>query len=191
MTPRLKLLSEEVVRWALEVKLQRGSTWKIAFTNPTAGPWKRVMAENSKGKLGEIHRFEIDEKRPDLIIYSDVHKTVVIVEAKTDISGLQNSDQVLKTSSLFTSLSEMLRQKGANEYWGSRAAYSYQLGLLWSKKRETSRDVAELANEYLMRINSGVSDILCFQGRLSDGTLKHEIFWAKRKKAINLDDYQS
>jgi hypothetical protein len=189
LTPRLKLLSEEVVRWALEVKLRRGSTWKIAFTNPTAGPWKRVMAENSAGKLGEIHRFEIDEKRPDLIIYSDVHRTVVIVEAKTDISGLQNSEQVLKTSALYTSLSEMLRQKGSNEYWGGRAAYSYQLGLLWSKKREKSRDVAELANKYLMQINDGISDILCFQGSLADETLEHQVFWAKRNMSINLDNY--
>lgn len=191
MRPKLKLLSEEVVRWALEVELQRGSTWKIAFTNPTAGPWKRVMAENSVGELGEIHRFEIDEKRPDLIIYSDTHKTVVIVEAKTDISGLQNSDQIVKTSTLFTSLSEMLKQKSSNGHWGSRATYSYQLGLLWSKKRETSRDVADLASEYLKRIDTRLPDIICFQGSLCEGNLEHQIFWAKRNRLIDLDNYQS
>lgn len=191
MTPRLKLLSEEVVRWALEVKIQNGSTWKIAFTNPTAGPWKRVTAENQAGKVGEVHRFEIEEKRPDLIVYSDVHKVVLIIEAKTDISGLQNNEQIKKTAELFKTLSSLLRKKETNEFWRERANYNYQLGLLWSQKNESSSDVTTLATQYVDQIERHNSDVLCFQGNLSEGQLSHRIFWAKQQLVVDLDHYHN
>ena len=97
MRPKLKMVSEEIVRWAFEVSLHQSDDWKIAFTNPTAGPWKRVMALNAGGVSGEVHRFENDEKRPDLIIYSDKHRVVIIVEAKPDIGGLSTEEQIEKT----------------------------------------------------------------------------------------------
>ena len=33
-------LTEEIARWAFEVVCKNSSDWYIAFTNPTAGPWK-------------------------------------------------------------------------------------------------------------------------------------------------------
>lgn len=133
MKPKLKLVSEEIVRWAFEVNVASEPLWEIAFTNPTAGPWKRVLGKNESGKSGEVHRFEIDEKRPDLILYSDKYETVIIVEAKTNLQGLAHLDQVHKTSALFNRLSALLQSKDANSYWSKRVNYKYELGLLLGK----------------------------------------------------------
>ena len=59
-------INEEIVRWAFEVFLRNKSEdkWWVAFTNPTAGPWKKIEAPNNGGKLFEIYRFAREEDRP-------------------------------------------------------------------------------------------------------------------------------
>ena len=101
MKPKLVSISEEIVRWSFEISVNRSDDWFIAFTNPTAGPWKRITAPDGEGKVGEIHRFEIDETRPDLILINDKTKHVLIIEAKTTFKDLQKPAQIAKTSQLF------------------------------------------------------------------------------------------
>jgi hypothetical protein len=35
-------LTEEICRWSFEVHIKKLESWWIAFTNPTAGPWKKI-----------------------------------------------------------------------------------------------------------------------------------------------------
>ena len=80
MKPKLVSISEEIVRWSFEISVNRSDDWLIAFTNPTAGPWKRITAPDSDGKRGEIHRFEIcdldsspdDQSNPNEYSYFDL-----------------------------------------------------------------------------------------------------------------------
>ena len=47
-------LNEEIARWAFEILFTDRSDWVIAFTNPTAGPWKTIKASNEFGEIGEV-----------------------------------------------------------------------------------------------------------------------------------------
>ncbi len=76
--------NEEIARWSTEVYLKNHVDlgWWVAFTNPTAGPWKKILALSEEGTFVEIHRFIREGERPDLILVNDKLKVVVIVEAK-------------------------------------------------------------------------------------------------------------
>jgi len=79
-------INEEITRWVLEVYINNHTdNWKIAFTNPTAGPWKKIIAPSTSK---EIYRFIREEARPDLIIVNDILSTILIIEAKDDNGDL-------------------------------------------------------------------------------------------------------
>jgi hypothetical protein len=124
-------LSEEIARWAFEVHLQRVDAWHIAFTNPTAGPWKRLMANDADGSPGEVHRFLREDDRPDLVLVNDALEVLVIFEAKDRLDRLLDADQVVKSCAVVKTLALTLRGLGANPYWGDRAGYTVVPGLLW------------------------------------------------------------
>lgn len=190
MRPKLKHVSEEIVRWAFEVSVQKGRHWKIAFTNPTAGPWKRVMALDQMGRSGEVHRFEIDEKRPDLILFSDKFKTVLIIEAKTDLKGLADKAQIAKTAELFRRLTALLKSVSQNPFWGERAEYEYRLGLLWGRQTESKAEVLHVVAQFKKALNFEATDILCIQGQLIEGHLQHKVYWGISGKEFPIDSYQ-
>lgn len=190
MRPKLKHVSEEIVRWAFEVSVQKSTHWKIAFTNPTAGPWKRVMGFSQIGQSGEVHRFEIDEKRPDLILYSDKFKSVLIIEAKTDLRGLTDKVQIAKTAELFKRLTVLLKTKKQNPFWGERAEYEYRLGLLWGHQTESTDEVLDVVAQFKKALNSEAKDILCVQGHLVNSQLQHRVYWGTSGKEFPLDSYQ-
>ena len=191
MKPELKLVSEEIVRWAFEVQVHSKSDWNIAFTNPTAGPWKRVTGTNSDGGSGEVHRFEVNEKRPDLILFSDKFRTVVIVEAKTDMKGLADNSQMKKTTELFSRLVTLLQEKSLNPFWANRAQYKYELGLLWGKADESQLEINQMVQDYLRHQRAGLQDLLCIEGQFDGDNLTHRIFWGKSGSAASLSNYQS
>lgn len=128
---RLKQVTEEVARWVFEVHLEQQRGWFLAFTNPTAGPWKRVMAPDADGQWGEVHRFERDATRPDLVLVSDQEQAIVIVEAKSRIEDLIRDAQVKKTVDVVSDIGRLLRTRGTNHHWGTRAGYTVMCGLLW------------------------------------------------------------
>ena len=41
-------LTEEIARWAFEIICRENPNWYVAFTNPTAGPWKTIKGLNKK-----------------------------------------------------------------------------------------------------------------------------------------------
>ena len=64
-------LTEEIARWAFEIKCIESEDWFVAFTNPTAGPWKTIKGLDDEGKEGEVYRFGSKEPRPDIVLVSD------------------------------------------------------------------------------------------------------------------------
>lgn len=124
-------LSEEIARWAFEIHLQGVDAWHIAFTNPTAGPWKRLMANDADGSPGEVHRFLREDDRPDLVLVNDALEVLVIFEAKDRLDRLLDAHQVLKSCAVVKTLATTLRGLGDNAFWGGRAGYTVVPGLLW------------------------------------------------------------
>jgi hypothetical protein len=176
MKPKLVSISEEIVRWSFEISINRSDDWFIAFTNPTAGPWKRITAPDGEGKVGEIHRFEIDETRPDLILVNDKTKHVLIIEAKTTFKDLQKPAQLAKTSQLFESLTFKLRNMSNNNFWGSRFKYEYSLGLLWPSGDESKSQILKTCQDYLKNIAPLTKDIICIQGYVENELLKSKVY---------------
>ncbi len=126
--------TEEIVRWAFEVHVNSNDTakknWFIAFTNPTAGPWKRVTAPDTNGVTVEIARFAREEERPDLVLVSDSLHTTLIVEAKDDLSKLIGPIQMQKSLNVIRDLGNRLRTCPVTA-WGKRAKYNIVPGFLW------------------------------------------------------------
>jgi hypothetical protein len=189
--PQLKSMSEEIVRWGFEIQVHKSEDWYIAFTNPTAGPWKRLLAKSANGVLGEVHRFAVDEKRPDLVLVSDRYETVLIIEAKPTVAGLANQEQMSKTADLFLSLSGLLRSKSGNEFWGEKSEYCYQQGLLWSPTATDNTNRRALSEGYLSKIGDSITDVLCIEGELSNDSITYQIHWGSEGICVSLDDYQS
>jgi len=95
-------INEEIVRQTLEVKFQVSSEtkdeWFISFSNPTAGPWKKIMFITEDYKIIRIGGYEKEEKRPDLIVYSRTHKLLFIIEAKDYLPELiKNYEKIDET----------------------------------------------------------------------------------------------
>jgi ribosome-associated translation inhibitor RaiA len=90
-------LTEEIVRQSVEVKFRQDQKWIIAFSNPTAGPWKKAKVIID-GKEQLLYAYKKDEDRPDLILQYFSSNTFVICEAKDKLSSMTNSiDKILDT----------------------------------------------------------------------------------------------
>ena len=134
-------LNEELARWAFEIIFKTNTSWNIAFTNPTAGPWKTIKTVSKEtGEEGEVYRFILEEDRPDIIMYNDALEDVIIIEAKDSLDKLQVRDQAKKSAAVVVKLANLLAEKGSNEFWKGREGYKIILGLLWG-----STDNAESA----------------------------------------------
>jgi hypothetical protein len=130
-------LTEEIARWAFEVHLRRLPAWHVAFRNPTAGPWKRLMALDQSGAEGEVHRFLRDDNRPDLALVNDTLEVLVIVEAKGALPALLSAAQVTKSCDVVENLAATLMALEGNRFWGRRATYTVVPGLLWGAPAPT------------------------------------------------------
>lgn len=131
-------LSEEIARWAFEVHLASIAAWHLAFTNPTAGPWKRLMALDPDGVETEVHRFEREEDRPDLVLVNDQLRAIVIVEAKDALAALVASRQVAKSCAVVAALSQTLASLVGHAAWDTRTGYTVVPGLLWGAETQTA-----------------------------------------------------
>jgi len=94
-------INEEIVRQTLEVAFTKNAKdhedWFICFSNPTAGPWKKISFYNNN-HITRIGGYEKEEKRPDLIIYSRKYKLLLIIEAKDYLPELlKNADKIKET----------------------------------------------------------------------------------------------
>ena len=125
-------ISEEIARWVTEVYVRNHQKlgWWVAFTNPIAGPWKKITALNGEGVPVEIYRFERDGERPDLVLVNDKYKLIIIIEAKDYYQKLIAVDQVTKSVRVIDDISSILRNCG-NEHWVSRKDYKIIPSFLW------------------------------------------------------------
>ncbi len=157
-------LTEEISRWAFEVVCKNNPDWYIAFTNPTAGPWKTIKCTDVYGEEGEVYRFELEETRPDILLVNDKLKTVMIIEAKDSLKKLTASNQASKSVEVVKTLSEILRSKRKNPYWSHRADYTVILGLLWGAEDPSSnlrrREVFDIYFDEMSSYTSFENDII-------------------------------
>lgn len=144
-------LNEEIARWAFEVVVRENKQWIIAFTNPTAGPWKTIKAPSKKTSAeGEVYRFALEEDRPDIIMFNDELKAVLIVEAKDSIKKLMEDKQAKKSAEVVEQLAGILGSKSTNLFWNGRENYKVILGLLWgsSTSPESAAEKNQLYDYY-------------------------------------------
>lgn len=159
-------LNEEIARWAFEIIFKTNESWKIAFTNPTAGPWKTIKAISKINCTeGEVYRFILEEDRPDIIMYNDDLEMVIIFEAKDSLSKLIDSSQAKKSAAVVVKLAEILQSKGSNPFWRGREEYKVVLGLLWGSTNnpETENEKKKLYDYYhnlIANEDSVFSDII-------------------------------
>jgi hypothetical protein len=138
-------MTEEVVRWSFEVRLRESREWYVAFTNPTAGPWKTIKCLDGAGNEGEVYRFSSEEKRPDVVAVSDYDKTVLIIEAKESINNLAD-DQADKSVNVTAHIASELSNKQSLPFWGDRSTYKYVMAVLWGSDYDTSISYGEITN---------------------------------------------
>lgn len=138
-------LTEEIARWAFEVKCRESDNWYIAFTNPTAGPWKTIKCLNANGIEGEVYRFDLEENRPDIVLVNDSLELVIIIEAKDSIQKITADNQINKSVEVVSTLSAALKRRGSNPFWGRRADYTIITGLLWGVNTTISPILRERA----------------------------------------------
>lgn len=131
-------LTEEISRWAFEIICKEAPDWYIAFTNPTAGPWKTIRGLNRFKKEGTVYRFELEETRPDIILVNDHLHIVMIVEAKDTIKKLIAGSQAEKSVEVVDTLAAVLKRSRLNPYWLERAEYPVITGLLWGAETPSS-----------------------------------------------------
>ena len=142
-------LTEEIARWAFEIICKENQDWYVAFTNPTAGPWKTIKGHDKNGNEGEVYRFELEETRPDIILVNDKLKIIIIVEAKDSIEKLTSGDQSEKSVEVVDTLTSILKGCGNNPYWHLRSTYPVITGLLWGAEAPTSPlERSNAFNEY-------------------------------------------
>lgn len=154
-------LTEEIARWIFEVKIKNSLYWYIAFTNPTAGPWKSIKCKDKNGNIGEVHRFSRDEERPDILLVNDELQIVLIIEAKDSLSKLKNDNQAKKSVNVVLELGRILNAKKTNIYWGNRADYKIITGLLWGANSKSSpKEREELFEVYRKLIGADKSNII-------------------------------
>jgi hypothetical protein len=77
----------------------RTAHWQEWFTNPTAGPWKKIRIYG----VGDDERIRYlkEEDRPDLISANAREKIVIVIEAKDNISKLFDGVQLDKSFNVF------------------------------------------------------------------------------------------
>lgn len=167
--------TEEIVRWTFEVHVNNNSTakenWFLAFTNPTAGPWKRVVAPDRSGAMVEVARFGRDEERPDLVLVSDVLRLNLIIEAKDDLSKLVAEVQMKKSLGVIRDLGQRLKTC-TGETWQERAAYRIIPGFLWGGARPETELALVIGAYDRYRENLDGQSLVGISVVKTDGSLK-------------------
>jgi len=153
-------INEEITRWTTEVyiKSNLNKNWYIAFTNPTAGPWKKITVRNEKSKSIEVYRFDREEKRPDLVLINDKKGVILIVEAKYDLGDLLNGEQMVKSVKVVMDMAEVLKNISVKE-WETRKKYKILTSFLWySSNPVNALAESKLVNKkYHENITKGLS----------------------------------
>ena len=179
-------ISEEIARLVTEVYVrnQQSLGWWVAFTNPIAGPWKKITALNGESVPVEVYRFEREGERPDLILVNDKYKLIIIVEAKDYYKKLVTADQMKKSVRVIDEISLILKNCG-NEHWALRKDYKILPSFLWFCKdseqiqaedkivkdafvKHSRSDPKDLVNIIISRdIKNNLNNSFVYQGKIS------------------------
>jgi hypothetical protein len=153
-------VNEEIARWIMEVYVRNNKSlgWWIAFTNPTAGPWKKIIAPDSNGLSIEIYRFVREEERPDLILVNDKKKVIMIVEAKDYCSKLIADSQMKKSVRVIKDVSIILRNKCDSKHWEKRKNYKIIASFLWFCEKEDIASEDKLTKASFDKFNMNIAD---------------------------------
>ena len=183
-------MTEEIARWAFEVKCQEKGLWYTAFTNPTAGPWKTIKALDDSGKEGEVYRFDLEETRPDIVLVNDSLKTVIVFEAKDSLGKLIAGDQPQKSVEVVDKLCGILSSLKSNHFWRTRASYSIVTGLLWGAlSPESPKDIDDVFNIYHKEMlnckNICCKVIIGIESREQAGSITCNVFSKNYEKRDN------
>lgn len=167
-------LTEEISRWAFEISVKKNKDFWIAFTNPTAGPWKTIISKDKKNNFGEIYRFKKEEERPDVILVSDTFKLIIIIEAKDSFEKLSKGEQVDKSCLVVKNISIKLKNIKNNNFWLNRYDYEIINGLLWgADQSETKMNIKNLFKIYENKFNDLNYRLSSFQ--IGIETVKNDI----------------
>jgi len=98
MSARQYVLSEQVCLQCLIVNL-KGSGWMEWFSNPTAGPWKKMRIPGAPES--EEMRFRKEVDRPDLIMCEPLRQVILVLEAKDNPQDLISGTQIRKSVRVF------------------------------------------------------------------------------------------
>lgn len=175
---KIRRLNEEIARWAFEIIFKTNTSWQIAFTNPTAGPWKTIKSVSLRsGKEGEVYRFILKEDRPDIIMYHDDLRVVLIFEAKDSLKKLAEEKQAEKSAAVVVKLANILHSKGTNDFWRGRENYRVILGLLWGSSTPEADAEKEALYDHYHQLVSGWASVYAdlivgVETLFQDGTLR-------------------
>lgn len=159
-------LTEEVVRWSFEVMISKNHDWLIAFTNPTAGPWKTIKLLDRYQRIEDAKKFEIDEKRPDLILINYRLKEVIIIEAKDNLNKLMPFKQIEKTVNVYIKIKTFLKEELDPSDWNDLDKFNYRFGLMWGQD-DRYNDYNMLYHNYKLILNKKnvVDEIIGFESK--------------------------
>lgn len=139
--------NEEIARWCVEIFFKTTEDefgWWIAFTNPTAGPWKKIVTKTADSKMAEIYRFGQTDDRPDLIVVNDKLKKILVIEAKDDFRKLLEGSQMKKSIQVISDISAILNRVTHPE-WAQRRSYQVVPSFLWFSINESAALEEEVA----------------------------------------------
>lgn len=124
-------IGEEIARFAFEVNInQNALNWFIGFTNPSAGPWKKIHFRHVDKRI-EIGRYERDEKRPDIILFNEVDGICIIIEAKDDYRKLLTEDQLQKSVEVYKKEKDRIINSSIRKWVVSKNVL-FIFSLLWA-----------------------------------------------------------
>ncbi len=159
-------LTEPICLQAVIIKtISKG--WNEWFSNPTAGPWKRIRIPgvSSLEQMG----FEKEETRPDLITFRDgQNPLVLILEIKDDISKLidENNEnkQLIKTVNVFNVIRSRLIKilEKENDLKINTKSILYCGGYVVSKTKSLDEQIETLKKLHFLKTKTMHHDLKQF-----------------------------
>lgn len=138
--------------------------WIEWFSNPTAGPWKRIGIPCVSSLAGT--GFEKEETRPDLILYhKSVKPKVLIIESKDKIDKLIDSanqnNQIKKTCqgvlpNMRTRLYELIKTSTDKELVQSLNSINFIPGYVIGDSKDIQAKISELKKLHFKFIDKSV-----------------------------------
>lgn len=148
-------LTEEIARQAVEVIFRDAATdWYVAFSNPTAGPWKLIRLQ-VKGSAIQVGTYLKEELRPDLILQSPRNRQLLVLEAKRSVDELLRPGQLRRTADVFAAETERLSTLLASH---GEEPHAVGVGFIYPT-HSAAADRARLRDAFMDELAEASSDI--------------------------------